>query len=158
MNKIIKNLLLAFMVLMFGVCVFAGEPEDALAFFNSVVSASNNYNPNLVDMYSDKGKIIREVIKPDGTLVDVNFPAAGYKKEMKKNAVFAKLVKYKNYYSDIKVTKVANGYKVDALRRPSPSSYKLKAYMVVQKQPSGKWLVVEEMMQTKEQAFLKHAK
>lgn len=158
MKNIIKTLLLAFIVLMFGVSAFAGEQEDALAFFNSVVSASNNYVPTLVDMYSDNAKIIREVIKPDGKLVDVSFPAAGYKKEMKRNAVFAKLVKYKNYYSGMSVTKVANGYRIDAMRRPSPSSYKLKSYMVVQKQPSGKWLVVEEMMQTKEQGFLKYAK
>ena len=36
-------------------------------------------------------------------------------------------------------------------------TYKLKTYMIVKKQPSGKWLIVEEMMQTKQQIFLKYA-
>ena len=36
--------------------------------------------------------------------------------------------------------------------------YKLKSYMIVQKQPDGKWLIVEEMMQTKVQSFLKYAR
>ena len=77
---------------------------------------------------------------------------------MKSNAKFAKLVGYKNFYSDTSITKVSNGYKINAMRRPSPSKYKLKTYMVVQKQPNGKWLVVEELMQTKVQTFLKYAK
>ena len=36
-------------------------------------------------------------------------------------------------------------------------TYKLKTYMVVKKQPNGKWLIIEEMMQTKVQLFLKYA-
>ena len=38
------------------------------------------------------------------------------------------------------------------------SDYKLNSIMVVQKQPNGNWLIVEETMQTKEQIFLKYAK
>jgi hypothetical protein len=34
---------------------------------------------------------------------------------------------------------------------------KLKTYMIVKKQPSGKWLITEEMMQTKVQTFLRYA-
>ena len=29
--------------------------------------------------------------------------------------------------------------------------------MIVKKQPSGKWLITEELMQTKEQLFLRYA-
>ena len=34
---------------------------------------------------------------------------------------------------------------------------KLKTYMIVKKQPNGKWLIVEEMMQTKVQTLLRYA-
>ena len=45
----------------------------------------------------------------------------------------------------------ADTYKVSSLRQPSGETYKLKAYMVVKKQPNGKWLITEEMMETKVQ-------
>lgn len=158
MNKIIRTLLLSFMVLMLGISVFAGEQEDALAFFNSVVNAGNTYSNNLLNMYSDNAKIVREVIKPDGKLVDVPFKGRDYKGQLKISSALAKLRGYKNIYSDVKISKVSNGYRIDAMRKPSLSDYKLKTYMVVQKQPNGKWMVVEEMMQTKEQVFLKYVK
>lgn len=53
---------------------------------------------------------------------------------------------------------MGNGaYKVSSLRQPSGENYKLKTYMVVKK-VNGKWLITEEMMQTKVQTFLKYAK
>ena len=49
------------------------------------------------------------------------------------------------------------GYKVSSLRQPSGEDYKLKTYMIVKKQPDGRWLITEEMMQTKVQTFLRYA-
>lgn len=153
-----KKLLLTIMVLILGLGAFAGEQEDALQFFNSYVQASNSYSPTLLNMYSKDARIIRQVVKPDGTLVDINVPLADYKAQMRLSSKLAKLKNYKNLYSGIKATKVANGYKIDAMRKPSLSDYKLKASWIVQKQPDGKWLIVEESMQTKEQILLKYAK
>lgn len=158
MKNMMKKFLLTFIVVMFGLGVFAGEREEALKFFNSYVSASNNYSSDLLDMYSSDAKIIRQVVKPDGKLVNVSFPIDDYKRQLRLSAKLAKIRKYKNYYSGINVTKVSNGYKIDAMRKPSLSDYKLKTSMVVQKQPNGKWLIVEELTQTKEQIFLKYAK
>ena len=77
---------------------------------------------------------------------------------MKKGQAVAKIKKYKNTYSDISVSKINDTtFKVSSLRQPSGEDYKLKTYMIVQKQPDGKWLITEEMMQTKVQLFL-HAK
>lgn len=153
-----KKLIITLFILSLGLNVFAGEKEDAIKFFDSFVNASNTYSPALLDMYADNAKIIRQVVKPDGNLVNAYFSAKDYKGQMRFNAKIAKLRNYKNYYSNIEATKVPNGYKVSALRKPSTSDYKLKAYSIVQKQPNGKWLIVEEMMQTKEQIFLKYAK
>lgn len=109
-------------------------------------------------MYSPDAKIIRQVVKPDGELVDVETDTDTYISQMKLSQKGAKLRKYKNNYSDIKAVKVDNGYKISSLRQPAGEKYKLKTYMIVQKQPSGKWLIMEEMMQTKVQTFLKYAK
>lgn len=140
-----------------GTQAFADDATDARAFFDSYVNAANNYSPTIETMYSPKAKIIRQVVKPDGTLVDVNTDTATYMKQLKLGQAGAKLRKYKNIYSDIKVEKFGTGYKVSSLRQPSGETYKLKTYMVVTKQPNGKWLITEEMMQTKVQTFLKYA-
>lgn len=153
-----KKLFLILVILISGMSVFASEKQDALAFFNSYVQASNRYSPALLGMYSNNAKIIRQVVKPDGTLVNVPFSVTDYKKQLKLSSKIAKIKGYKNYYSNISVTKVANGYKIDALRKPSLSDYRLRASMVVQQQSGGDWLIVEELMQTKEQIFLKYAR
>ena len=77
---------------------------------------------------------------------------------MKIGQTGAKLRGYKNTYSNISVTPInENTYKVSSLRQPSGENYKLKTYMIVKKQPDGKWLITEEMMQTKVQTFLRYA-
>ena len=134
---------------------FANRQEEALKFFNNYVNAANTYSTTIPDFYSPSARIIRQVVKPDGTLVDRETTTARYISEMKKGQAVAKVRKYKNYYSDIKVTKINdNTYKISSLRQPTGEAYKLKAYMVVQKQPDGRWLIIEEMMQTKVQLFL----
>jgi len=153
-----KKIILTLFVLIFGLSAFAGEQEDALKFFNNYINASNTYSSSLLKMYSDSAKITRQVVKPDGALVNVPFSISTYKSQIKLSGKLAKIKNYKNYYSDIKVMKVANGYKIDSMRKPSLSDYKLKSSVVVQKQPDGRWLIVEELMQTKEQIFLKYAK
>lgn len=161
--KIMKNMkkviLSVICMLLMGAVTFAnGTKEEALAFFNSYVNASNTYSASLLSMYSSNAKIIRQVVKPNGQLVNVPFSVQDYKKQLKISSSVAKVRKYKNYYSNINVTPVSNGFKVSAKRKPSMSNYKLDTVMVVQKQANGRWLIVEELMQTKEQIFLKYAK
>ena len=158
MKKTIKTLILTLYIFLFGLSALAGDQEEALKFFHSYVNASNNYSISILSMYSNNAKIIREIIKPDSSLVDVPFPVNDYKHQLKLSSKLAKLRNYKNNYSNIKVTKVANGYRIDSIRKPSLSDDKLKSTTVVQKQPDGKWLIIEEKTQTKEQIFLKYAK
>lgn len=141
-----------------GSAVFADERQEALRFFRHYINAANNYSTEITKMYSPDAKIIRQVVKPDGTLVDVETDTATYIRHLKLGQKTAKFKRYKNTYSDISSEKVSNGYKISSLRQPSGEKYKLKSYMIVQKQQDGKWLIVEEMMQTKVQSFLKYAK
>ncbi|MBQ8168351.1 hypothetical protein IJZ97_02920 [bacterium] len=136
---------------------FADDATEAKDFFDSYVNAANTYSTTIPDFYSPDAKIIRQVVKPDGTLVDVGTNTATYMKQLRLGQATAKLRKYKNTYRNISVSKVANGYKVSAERQPSGETYWLKTHQIVQKQPDGKWKIVEEMMQTKVQTFLKYA-
>ena len=153
-----KFLSILFILIATAMTAFADDAQDALKFFNSYVSAANSYSPTVATMYSPNAKIIRQVIKPDGTLVNVNTDTATYIKQMKLGQAGAKLRGYKNNYTNVSVTSAGNGaYKVSSLRQPSGETYKLKTYMIVKK-VNGSWKITEEMMQTKVQTFLKYAK
>lgn len=136
---------------------FAENSAEALKFFRNYVNAANSYSDTLIDMYSPDAKIIRQVIKPDGELVDVETDTQTYVKQLRMGQMTARFRRYKNTYSNIKAEKVSNGYKISALRQPSGEKYKLKSYMILKKQPDGKLKIVEELMQTKVQLFLKYA-
>ena len=155
-----KKILLSIITLIFvSVAAYADNASEALLFFKSYVEAANSYSDSVGTMYSPKAKIIRQVVKPDGTTANAYTDTATYLKQMKLGQAGAKLRKYKNVYSNIGVTPISeNKYKISALRQPSGETYKLKTYMIVQKQPNGKWLIVEEMMQTKVQTFLRYVK
>ena len=152
-----KKILLTLLALMtLTMTAFAASTKDeALAFFNKYVNAANSYDPVITTMYSPTARIIREVVKPDGSTVTRVTNTQRYISEMKKSQAVAKIRKYKNTYTNIKVEKTGTDtYKISSLRQPSGESYKLKAYSVVKKQPNGSWLIIEEMMQTKVQMLI----
>ena len=150
--------LIAVIVIFSGSKVFADEAQEVVKFFKAYVHDASNYSPELIKMYSPEAKIIRQVIKPDGELVNVETDTDTYITQMKIGQKGAKMRKYKNTYTDIKAEKLDDGYKISSLRQPSGEKYKLKTYMIVKKQPSGKWLITEELMQTRVQTFLKYAR
>ena len=154
-----KKLLLSLITLTFiTLSALADGQQEALDFFNSYVDAANTYSPTITDMYSPDAKIIRQIIKPDGTTANATTDTATYIKQMKLGQATAKLRKYKNTYTNVVVSSLGNDtYKISSLRQPSGEDYKLKTYMIVKKQSNGKWLIIEELMQTKVQMFLKYA-
>ncbi|MBQ6516573.1 hypothetical protein IJI31_05275 [bacterium] len=136
--------------------VFADDMADVRKMFDNYVQAANTYSTSIPDFYSPNAKIIRQVVKPDGTTVNATTDMATYTKQMKLSQSIAKVRKYTNKYFNISVSKVPNGYKVSALRSPLNDNDNLKIYQIWKKQ-NGKWVIVEEMMQTRQQIFLKYA-
>ena len=155
-----KKILSIFAILGFilGSQAFADGKDEVQAFFNSYVNAANTYSTTLPNFYSPNAKIIREVVKPDGTLVDLDTDTKTYITQMKLGQTTAKVRNYKNTYRNVVITPVTGGYKISAERQPTGETYWLKFYQIVKKQPNGKWIITEEMMQTKVQIFLKYAK
>ncbi len=153
-----KKLFVLILLLVFG-CIpsFAGTQQEALKFFDSYVNAANTYSNKLLDFYSPNAKIIRIVVRPDGTKGTATFAMKDYATQMKIGAATAKVRNYKNYYTNRVAIKTQNGYKITCLRQPSGETYKLNAYFVVS-DLSGSWKIIEESMETKVQAFNKYAK
>ena len=155
MKKIFLSLIVSTMI---SLSAFADGQKEALDFFNNYVNSANSYSATVADMYSPSAKIIRQVVKPDGTTVNATTDTATYIKQMKLGQAGAKLRQYKNHYTHIVVSSIDdNTYKVTALRQPSGEDYKLKTYMILKKDANGKWSIIEEMMQTKQQIFLRYA-
>lgn len=155
-----KKFLLFFTMLMtVSLPVLADGKQDAYNFFNKYVNAANTYDTSVGKMYSPNAKIIRQVVKPDGTTANAYTDTATYLKQMRISQGTAKLRKYKNTYRNITVTPTKDGgYKISAERQPTGETYWLKTYQIIKKQPDGSWLITEEMMQTKQQIFLRYVK
>lgn len=139
------------------ITVFADDLTTVKGLFNQYVKAANTYNPSLLNYYSPNAKIIRQVVKPNGELVNATTNMQTYAKQMKISQGTAKVRHYTNKYSNISATQTNRGVKISALRQPMKESYWLKTYQIWQKQSNGSWKIVEEMMQTKEQIFLHYA-
>ncbi len=132
-------------------------PEQVLAFFNKYVDAANTYSETITDYYSPNARIIRVVMKPDGTTATVTANTKQYFNQMRLGANLAKINKYKNYYTERKITKQGGDFKITCLRRPSTSDYKIPAHFVIGLDANGNLKIKEEMMYTKQQKFLKYA-
>lgn len=152
-----RILLVLLMLVISSTQVFADDLATAKSMFRQYVNAANTYSPSLLNYYSPRAKIIRQVVKPNGQTVNATTNMQTYAQQMKLSQGTAKLRKYTNKYTNITATKVPNGVKVSALRQPMKDNYWLKTYQIWQKQPNGRWVIVEEMMQTKEQIFLRYA-
>jgi len=155
-----KKVLFSICTLLFvSLTVFADGKQEALNFFNNYVKEANSYSNSITTMYAPNAKIIRQVVKPDGTTADAVTDSATYIQQMKISQSIAKMRHYTNKYTNVTVTPMSNGaYKISSIRTPMQDNDKLKAYMIIKKQSNGKWLIVEEMMQTKQQIFLRYAK
>lgn len=132
-------------------------PDQVLAFFNKYVDAANTYSETITDFYSPNAKIIRVVMKPDGTTATVTANTKQYFNQMRIGANLAKINKYKNFYTQRKITKQGADFKITCLRQPSTSDYKIPAHFVIGPDANGELKIKEEMMYTKQQKFLKYA-
>ncbi len=151
----IKIVLLIIAIIFGYTNAYAKTPKEAIDFFNKYTTYANNYDENLLDLYSPEAKIIREVVKPSGETVDVVVPTKRYFKELKIGQKTAKLRRYKNKYRNIIAQETPDGIKISAERQPTRENYWLKMYQIVQETDTG-FKIKEEMMQTKVQTFLKH--
>ena len=149
---------LIFISLFFFSVAFADELSDVREFFDSYVKAANSYKKNIPDYYSPEARIIRVVIKPDGSKQSVEFNVEDYMRQLKKRSKLARIVRYKNRYEDIQVSELGSGkYKISALRYPMRDKICLNFYFIVVNTDNG-YKVIEESMETDVQDFLKYAK
>lgn len=132
------------------------EAKEVENFFDSYVDSANNYKDDLLNHYAENAEIKRVVIKPDGKKETVNIPLERYKKELKLGKITAKLVNYKNDYTNKKYEKIdKNKFKIKTTRTPIRDKNGLNAEFIVIKTPNG-LKISSETMETKVQKFLEN--
>lgn len=134
----------------------AQATEDSVRkFFNEYVNAANALQEDVFQKYyTTNPKIIRVVEKKDGTTQSVNVPLKTYLDEAAKGRKLARITRYKNDYTDIKISKEGDDFKVSANRLPSPGG-KYPAYFIIGENESGQLKIKVESMNTPRQEFLK---
>lgn len=154
-----KKIILTVLAIAFSVTIAsASSTQEVLTLFNKYVNDANTYKPTIITMYSPNAKIIRQVVKPDGSTANATTNMSVYAKQMRISQTFAKMNNYKNTYTNVTAKILPNGdIKVSALRQPMKDNDRLKTYQIWHKQANGSWIIVEEMMQTKQQIFLRYA-
>ncbi len=152
-----KKLIYALLALLLPLYVYASTFEEVKSFFDSYVQSANSYSKKVPDYYSPDARIIRVVIKPDGTKESVEFKFNDYMNQMKKRSKIAKLVRYKNRYDDIFVSDLKDGrYKISAKRYPMRDKKGLNAHFIIEN-IDGEYKIIEESMETPVQDFLKYS-
>ena len=150
MKKIILSLIALLSV---ASCVFADNISEINETFKKYTNDANSYSVNLPNYYVNNAKIIRVVNKKQGGQQSVIIPFDRYLKELKGHSTLARAVGYKNNYTNQKITKHGNDYKLSAIRIPRNDKTGLPCYFVFTKTNSG-WKIKEESMTTIVQTFL----
>lgn len=149
-----KKILALFAVMVLGIgAVNAATTEQVRTFFNAYVAASNNFQSDVfTKYYVQNPKIIRVVQKKDGTTQSVVVPKDRYFAEAAKGRALGKALRYKNNYSNVKITPYGKDFKVTATRNPSPGG-SFPAYFIIG-DVNGSLKIKVESMNTPRQEFL----
>ena len=148
-----KLLLTTLATLLISLSAFADDKEDVLATFDKYVKDANSYSTTIPNYYIENAKIIRVVNKKQGGQKAIVIPFDRYLKEMGQHSKLAKVTNYKNTYTNRKIEKIGNDYKVSSNRIPINDKVGLPAHFVFTK-VGNSWKIKEESMTTNVQTFL----
>ena len=143
----------ALTALMLSFSAFADDKADVLATFDKYVNDANSYSTNIPNYYTKDARIIRVVNKKQGGQKAVLIPFDRYLKEMEQHSKLAKVTGYKNRYTERKVEKIENDYKVSSIRIPRNDKTGLPSHFIFTK-VGNQWKIKEESMTTNVQTFL----
>lgn len=148
-----KLFLTTLATLLLSLSALADDKADVLATFDKYVKDANSYATTIPNYYVENARIIRVVNKKQGGQKAVLIPFDRYLKELEQHAKLAKVVNYKNAYTERKIEKIGADYKVSSIRIPRNDKTGLPAHFIFTK-INGSWKIKEESMQTNVQTFL----
>ena len=130
--------------------------SEAAEFFNYFTSLSNSYSTELFQFYSPNAIIKRILIKNDGSKEEFTLQTHSYLKKLKLYSKIAGIKGYKNIYQGVTYKKHDGGFLISGYRTPTTNkTEKFPFSYLITQTASGKWVILEDITQTKNAALLK---
>ncbi len=156
LKKILKGLFIGMVSTLICSHAFAHPQkiEQARQFLDKFQKLSHLYDKKLVDMYSNKAKIIRILEKKGEKDEKVMLPVKAYKKMLGYVRFFAKIRGYKNYYKNLAYEMENENVRITG-KRVNNSGYEAPVSILVGENSEGKLKILEERTATKSEFLIK---
>ena len=122
----------------------APRTEPARQAFEQFMKLESRGDPALVDLYSDKAKILNSVRYKDGMTRVWSAPTAKYKEKRKADLAAAGEKGGRNSYTNVEYAVEAKGVRVKAIRCSDAGKATNTVFFLLGPDESGQWLILEE--------------
>lgn len=149
--KILPTILFVLSLIAPAPATIASEtPED---FFTQYVQLGNEFNPALADLYSTQALIRSYRVYPQGIERHMEVTGAQWKQFLVKVLPLAQAQNDKSTFSNIDITQISDGFKIQADRYSIRKCYVDTGYfMIVKPTSNGRLLIIEEYLETQPQS------
>lgn len=124
--------------------------DAAKQLFAQYAALENAFDPGVADLYADEAFIKKTRSMPMGEPQDVTVPALKYKTLLRQNIPMAKARGDRSTYSNVTYTPEGEFVRIDALRFSELKKLTTPISLVVGRSPGGKWLIYEELSESRQ--------
>lgn len=135
----------------FSALVFAQglTTEAAKTLFAQYVALEYAYDANIAELYADDALIKNKRIYPAGDVREITMPAVNYKTLLRQAMPIAKVRGDRSTYSQVTYTLEGERVRIQASRFSELKSYTSPISLLVGPSKSGKWLIYEELSESR---------
>ncbi|MCB1937353.1 MAG: hypothetical protein KDF59_15605 [Nitrosomonas sp.] len=127
--------------------------ETPIEFFQKIVNLARNFDNSAIQYYSDDAKIHAYRRYPHGLERSMEFTGTQWKQVMELVMPVAKTRNDRSSYSDVRVVKSGENYKIKATRYSELKCYTDTGYyLVIEPDGNGSFRVIEQYMETQPQS------
>lgn len=109
----------------------------------------HEFDPAIADLYADDAVIRNKRVYPTGEVREMTIPASKYKELLRTATPLAKARGDVSTYSNVTYTPEADGVRIKADRYSELKKYHSPLSLLVKPSASGKWLIYEELSESR---------
>lgn len=123
--------------------------DAAKQLFDQYVAFGHAYDPGVADLYADDALIRNKRTYPTGEVREMTVPAAKYKTLIRQVMPLARARGDRSTYSDVSYTAEGGRVRIKASRFSELKNYTSPLSVLVGPSPGGKWLIYEELSESR---------
>lgn len=146
-----RSLRILLMVLLIPLSNIMGSTpeEEARKLFDRYADSEHTFDPSVAELFADDAKIQNKRTYPGGAIRVLTFTAPKYKELIRAAMPLAKARGDTNAYSEIKYLAEGEKIRITATRFSNLKKYSSPISLLVGASPDGKWLIYEELSESK---------